>query len=107
MTLIEFPERLNSREIHPSVAVFEGGNYGLNLIERANRRAVAETWNVPAVRGRKCYVLHSHHSCHMFSHFFADCRSRARRNQRQSRYGDRGGARMEEHELRLGRDIWK
>lgn len=44
------PCRLNSRETRSSVAIFDSGTYGLKAIERTNRRAAAETWNVPQVR---------------------------------------------------------
>ena len=32
--------------------VNHSGSYGMHLIRRANRRAAAETWNVPQVRVR-------------------------------------------------------
>ncbi|KAI1790102.1 hypothetical protein LXA43DRAFT_1083541 [Ganoderma leucocontextum] len=39
---------LNSREVKPGNIAFDG-SIGLNFIERATRRAAAETWNVPQV----------------------------------------------------------
>ncbi|PIL29262.1 hypothetical protein GSI_09312 [Ganoderma sinense ZZ0214-1] len=39
---------LNSREMKPGNIAFDG-SIGLNFIERATRRAAAETWNVPQV----------------------------------------------------------
>nr|VWO94145.1 6-methylsalicylic acid synthase (6-MSAS) (EC (Arthrosporol biosynthesis cluster protein AOL_s00215g283) [Ganoderma boninense] len=32
-----------------SEAIFDGGSYGLKVIERTNRRAAAERWNVPHI----------------------------------------------------------
>lgn len=46
------PRRLNSRTVlaGKGIEVCDAGTYGLHLIARANRRAAAETWNVPQVR---------------------------------------------------------
>ena len=46
------PRRLNYRTVltGKGIEVCDAGTYGLHLIARANRRAAAETWNVPQVR---------------------------------------------------------
>ena len=57
------PRRLNSRTVlaGKGVEVCDAGSYGLHLIARANRRAAAETWNVPQVRVLALFLLNSAH----------------------------------------------